>query len=210
MQGNFNNGKPHYRCRYLNEYSTANHVEHPPTIYLREDVIVSRLDAWLAKAFAPHRLTDTVAAMADASAQDDETEIIVAGLRKQLADCERKLKQYRTLLDEGADVTTVAGWMREVETERIGVQAKLRSVTGHQSMSSEEITAIVMALGDLVKVLNNADPVDKIRIYEQLGLRLTYNLGANTVDVDVETLNGPGIETRSAEYVRNSCVRGGT
>jgi site-specific DNA recombinase len=148
--------------------------------------------------------------MADASAQDDDTEIIGSGLRKQLADCERKLKQYRTLLDEGADAATVAGWMREVETERIGVEAKLRSVTGQRSMSPEEITAIVMALGDLVKVLNDADPVDKIRIYEQLGLRLTYNLGANAVDVDVKTLNGPGVEARSEEYVRNAGVRGGT
>ena len=37
--------------------------------------------------------------------------------------------------------------MREVKTERIGVHAKLRSATGQQSMSQEEITAIVMALG---------------------------------------------------------------
>lgn len=50
MQGNANHGKPHYRCRYLNEYSTANHIEHLLTIYLREDVIVPRLNAWLAKA----------------------------------------------------------------------------------------------------------------------------------------------------------------
>ena len=77
-------------------------------------------------------------------------------------------------------------------------------------MSPDEITAIVRALGDLVKVLNDADPADKMKIYEQLGLRLTYNPGANTVDVEVEALNGPGIETRSVDYVRNSCVRGGT
>lgn len=81
----------------MNEYSTANHVEHPPTVYLREDVIVPRLDAWLAKLFAPHRLAETVEALAGASEQDDESEIVAAGLRKQLADCERKLTQYRAL-----------------------------------------------------------------------------------------------------------------
>lgn len=192
MQGNFNNGRPHYRCRYLREYSTANHVEHPPTIYLREDVVVPRLDAWLAKAFAPHRLTDTVAAIAAASASDDETEIAVAGLRKQLTDCDRKLSQYRALLDEGADATVVAGWMREVETQRIGVQARLRSVAGQQPMSPEEITAIVTALGDLVKVLNDADPLDKMKIYKELGLHLTYNLGANVVDEELKTLKRTG------------------
>lgn len=65
--------------------------------------------------------------------------------------------------DEGADAATVAGWMREAETERVAAQAKLRSVTGQQTMSQDEITAIVTALGDLVKVLADADPADKIR-----------------------------------------------
>jgi hypothetical protein len=76
-------------------------------------------------------------------------------------------------------------------------------------MSPEEITTIVHALPDLVEVLSEADPADKIKIYEQLGLKLTYNPGANAVDVELETLSGPGIEDRSAEYVRNSCARGG-
>lgn len=210
MQGNANNGRAHYRCRYLNEYAKANHIEHPPTIYLREDAIVPRLDAWLAKAFAPHRLAETVGALAAASAGDDETEIAAAGLRKQLADCERKLAQYRALLDEGADAATVAGWMREVEAERIAVQAKLRSSSGRQAMSPEEITAIVTALGDLVKVLADADSADKMKIYQQLGLRLTYDINANALDVELETANGPGLRTRPECHVPNVSVRGGT
>ena len=48
-----------------------------------------------------------------------------------------------------------------------------------------------------------------MKIYEQLGVRLTYHLGANTLDVEVKTPNGPGTKTRSAEYVRNTGVRGG-
>ena len=67
-----------------------------------------RLDARLAKAFAPHRLTDTVAAIAAASGIDDETTIVVAGIRKLLADCDRKLAQYRARLDEGPDAAVVA------------------------------------------------------------------------------------------------------
>jgi hypothetical protein len=68
-------------------------------------------------------------------------------------------------------------------------------------MSPEEITAVVTALGDLVKVLNEADPLDKIKIYEELGLRLTYNLAANAVDVEVEKLNGPGLQA-----IRRPCA----
>ncbi|GAB7046633.1 hypothetical protein JCM9534A_17590 [Catenuloplanes indicus JCM 9534] len=39
MQGNFNHGLPHYRCRFPNEYALANHVEHPLTVYLRENPV---------------------------------------------------------------------------------------------------------------------------------------------------------------------------
>jgi len=158
MQGNLNNGRPHYRCRYLNEYATANHVKRPSTIYLREDLVVPRLDAWLAKAFAPHRLADTVAAITAASAIDNETTIVVAGIRKLLADCDRKLTQYRALLDEGADAAVVAKWMREIETERIGLQARLRSTTGQQPMSTGEITALVTALGTSSKSSTTPSP----------------------------------------------------
>ena len=49
-----------------------------------------------------------------------------------------------------------------------------------------------------------------MRIYAELGLRLTYNLGANAVDVELEKLNGPSLEARSADYVRKDRVRGGT
>jgi site-specific DNA recombinase len=32
MQGNFNHGLPHYRCRFPNEYALANHIEHPRAV----------------------------------------------------------------------------------------------------------------------------------------------------------------------------------
>ena len=76
--------------------------------------------------------------------------------------------------------------MREVETERVTVQASLRSATGQQKMSQDEITAIVTALGDLVKVFADADSTDKMKIYERLGLQPAYHLSANTLDVELE------------------------
>jgi site-specific DNA recombinase len=39
MQGNFNHGLAHYRCRYPTEYALANHVEHPRAVYLRENQV---------------------------------------------------------------------------------------------------------------------------------------------------------------------------
>ncbi|MFD0635496.1 hypothetical protein ACFQ9X_32040 [Catenulispora yoronensis] len=77
-------------------------------------------------------------------------------------------------------------------------------------MTAEEIEAVVNTLGDLVKVLGQADPEDKMRIYDRLGLRLDYNVGTKSVRVEVQKITGPGSEPRSGgEYVRNSSVRGG-
>lgn len=174
MESTFNNGRPHYRCRYPAEYVEANGIKPPRTVYVREDHIVPHLDKWLAKIFAPHRIDATAKALADASTGDDDHAILADAARKELTAADRKLNQYRALLEAGTDPGTVAGWIREVEIEKIAINARLRQLGGRAIMTAEEITAIVYALGDLVKVLAQAAPADKMKIYKELGLRLVF------------------------------------
>ncbi|MFF3855752.1 recombinase family protein [Micromonospora sp. NPDC002575] len=61
----------YYRCRYPNEYALANHVQHPRNAYVAERDVVPALDNWLLKAFAPHRLTDTIRRLYAASPTPD-------------------------------------------------------------------------------------------------------------------------------------------
>jgi hypothetical protein len=58
--------------------------------------------------------------------------------------------QYRALLEAGTDPATLAGWIREVETEKIAINARLRQLGGRAIVTTAEMTAIVHALGDLV------------------------------------------------------------
>ncbi|WP_394816772.1 hypothetical protein [Streptomyces lonegramiae] len=60
MQGTYNDGKPHYRCRHAAEYARGAVVDHPRTVYVLEDVILPALDEWIATVFAPGRLTATL------------------------------------------------------------------------------------------------------------------------------------------------------
>jgi site-specific DNA recombinase len=60
MQSHWAHDTPYYRCRFAAEYALANHVEHPLSINLREDAVIGRVDGWLAREFAPHRLRDTI------------------------------------------------------------------------------------------------------------------------------------------------------
>ena len=76
-------------------------------------------------------------------------------------------------------------------------------------MKPEEITALVHALGDLVKVLGQATPADKIKIYKELGLRLNYDVNARSVVIEAMT-TGSDIKPDTDSSVHKVGVRGGT
>jgi hypothetical protein len=48
----------------------------------------------------------------------------------RIADCDRKLNQYRAPLDAGASPTTVAGWIAETEVEMARLQASQSRADG--------------------------------------------------------------------------------
>lgn len=115
MQGNWNHGKAHYRCRFPNEYAIGNELDHPLAVYVREDAILDPLDAWLAEVFSPGRVDDSLTMLE--SAQPDIA-LAQEDARRVLADCERKLTRHRAALEAGADPALVAAWSREVQRER--------------------------------------------------------------------------------------------
>ncbi|WP_406045720.1 hypothetical protein OG799_15335 [Micromonospora sp. NBC_00898] len=53
-------------------------------------------------------------------------------------------------------------------------------------MHREEINHLVQALDDIAAVLRDADPADKAEVHRQLGLRLTYQPGTQTVRAAVD------------------------
>ncbi|WP_371409897.1 hypothetical protein OG423_04940 [Micromonospora zamorensis] len=105
MQSHQAHETAYYRCRYPNEYALANHVQHPRNVYVAEQDIVPALDNWLLKAFAPHRLTETIrrlhAAQPNAGPGTVAPEIIAAN--KIIAACDTKLLQYRAVADAVLD-----------------------------------------------------------------------------------------------------------
>jgi hypothetical protein len=89
MESTFNHDRPHHRCRYAGAYAAANRIEHPPAVYVREDMVVPHVDKWLCKIFAPHRIGETIQALADASGHDDRG-LLAEACRRDLAAAERK------------------------------------------------------------------------------------------------------------------------
>ncbi|WP_446214600.1 hypothetical protein [Micromonospora sp. IBSANI012] len=176
MQGQYNHGDAYYRCRFPQEYVLANQVAHPRNVYLREDPLTDPLDAWLASAFAPHRIEQTITAMADAQPLDHSPALATAA-QSIITERDTKLARYRAALDAGADPAVVTGWIAQTQAERARAEADLNANEGDspRRMSRAEITTLVTALGDIAAVLRDADPADKAEVYRQLELRLAYH-----------------------------------
>jgi hypothetical protein len=182
MQGNFNHGQPHYRCRYPNEYALANHVEHPRAVYLRENQVVPALDRWLATTFTPARVEDTLDNLVHAQ---PDTDAETAADNRIIGECDRKLATYRATLDAGGDPRVVSEWIAQTQGEKSLAQARLRQRgAARKRLSREQIHYIVTTLTDIAQVIHDADPRDKAEIYSQLGLRLTYHPGKAAVLVE--------------------------
>ena len=64
----------------------------------------------------PHTLEATIDAMA--AAQPTPVEPSIDSTDRILAECDRKIANYRALLDAGTDPALVAGWIAEVTAIR--------------------------------------------------------------------------------------------
>ncbi|WP_329101498.1 recombinase family protein [Micromonospora sp. NBC_01699] len=203
MQGQYNHGVAYYRCRFAQEYALANRIKHPRNVYLREDALTDALDTWLASAFTPHRLERTITALTDAQPAEHPPALIAAA-KAIIAECDAKLDRYRATLDAGADPTVVTAWITQTQAERARAEADLQAQANTSSgrMTRSEITTLVHALGDMVTVLQDADPVDKAEVYRQLGLRLIYYPDTQTVRTEIDLNAHRGVTVRVRGGIR--------
>jgi site-specific DNA recombinase len=197
MQSHWVNHAPYYRCRFPAEYALANHVEHPLNVNLREAAVIGHVDEWLAREFAPPRLSETIRDLAEASSAGATTAEETA---HRITECDRKLAQYRAALDAGASPATVATWIAETEAERATYSLAMNRSVTRPRLSEAEIKAVVDKLADVALVLRDADPDDKAEIFRRLGLKLTYHPGRQLVQAQVAV----------SDYWQIDGVRGGT
>lgn len=173
MQGNWNNHQPYYRCRFPEEYALVNKLTHPKVVYLREAEITEPIDTWLTTAFTGERIAAAIETLTAHAA--DHHEIARNELRRQLAQADRNLKQYRAALDAGANPAEVTKWINDAEHERTRLQPELHILPREQTLAYDQITDMLTHASDLTKAISAADPHDKADLYQQLGLKMTYH-----------------------------------
>ena len=175
MQGHWVRGEPYYRCRFPDDYPTGPAGGHPKNVYVKERAVVPGLDAWLGSLFDDDHLEDTCRVLAGASQTTTEEGRRAAALRRQIEDCDRRLAQYRRTLDAGADPTTIATWMADVQRERRALELQLGQHVPGEELTTEQVRLLVAALKDIVQVLGSASRDDKAELYATLGIDLTFD-----------------------------------
>jgi site-specific DNA recombinase len=184
LQGQWIRGEAYYRCRYPAEYATAVGYDHPRSVYLREADLLPRIDAWLGRLTDPDHLEATCQALAAAGDQQATRNAQRTAARQQLADCDRRLARYRAALEAGTDPAIVGQWIAEVTATRQAAEAALRQLeTAPEPLSPDAIEAVLKEVGGLVDALEKADPVLRAQLYEELGIKGTYDPHARVVAV---------------------------
>lgn len=200
MQGAWNHDAAHYRCRFPSEYALANRIDHPKAAYVRESSIIPELDRWLARLFDPENIDETIATMVAAGEVDEAAEARAEAARRKLADCDDRLTKYRAALDSGADPVVVTGWMSEVQADRLTAEGELALCAPSGPRTADDVRELIENLGDVARVLPDADPADKAIVYADLGISVVY-------DPDRRTLRA---EARPAGVCTTERVGGGT
>jgi site-specific DNA recombinase len=116
----------------------------------------------------------------------------VQAAERKLADCDKRLSQYRKALDSGADPAVVAGWMSEVQTERLRAEQELAAAQPRAKLTDEQVRSLVRSLGDIAAVLADADPKLKSQLYEELGISVTYDHANRTATACAKVSVGGG------------------
>ncbi|MDH2426478.1 recombinase family protein [Sphaerisporangium sp. TRM90804] len=196
MEGTWNNGRAHYRCKFPVEYALANKIEHPRTVYVREDHIVAELDPWICQVFAPANVKRTVEKLLDVQNNEVDRAAIHAA-EKAIDDCDRRMIRYRSTIDAGGDPQEVGKWMAETRAERLQAEGRMRTITRTHEITEKEVKEMIPKATEMVRILQRADPVDKNDLYTQMGLHLVYNPSERVVLV----------EARPSMY-QSACPRG--
>ena len=180
MQAHWTNDKAHYRCRYPAEYAKSRALDHPTNVYLREELLLPRLDAWLASLFDDKHREATIDKLLESQNRPyEDARATVAQLK--IDDCDKRLASYRAALEAGADPALVSSWIAEVTEQRRAAEMERLPTAVNAVLSREEIAQLVQGMRDVHERLSRAQTAPKSAVYAELGLRLTYQPRENTV-----------------------------
>ncbi|MFD4975107.1 hypothetical protein [Streptomyces sp. NPDC058424] len=149
------------------------------------------MDQWIARAFAPDRLTATIEALTLASAAGSTAETQTpeqAQARQAIKDCERRLARYQAALEAGADPAVVTQWINEAQRDKEAARKNLDALPTltqkkETPLNAHQIREIAESLGDITQRIHTANADKKGPLYEALGITISYEHATRTATV---------------------------
>jgi hypothetical protein len=147
-------------------------TDHPKTVYVKEESLLSGLDQWLGELFDPEHLDATCEALAEASQPDLEETQRREEMVRRVAELQRELDRYREIVRNESDSTaTVGRWIAETSREKQRLETMLGQPV--HRLTTNNIKALVGSLKDITSALAGADPGDKASVYAEMGITTT-------------------------------------
>ena len=193
LQGEMRRGRRYYRCPTTGS-ARSERGGHPVSIYLREDVVVVPLDAWLAEALS--------AEAAETSAQELALDRHSAELaarekaaKRTFADADRKIARLEQALEDGLPMATFVRLARKHEIARDAAKAELARIKNHQpeGLTPEEFKTALDHARRLASALAGATDAQRRQLYEALGLEIKYDPGKRVVHASIAPLAPVGV-----------------
>nr|WP_225953263.1 recombinase family protein [Kibdelosporangium phytohabitans] len=187
----------YYRCpaRTLAPGSPAL-VDHPPTVYVREDPLLEAVNEWLGGLFHPKNRDRTVRMMVGSqekmtpSSDHDQAE-------RRLKEAEAKLKRFQAAVEAGIDPFALVEVINQAQAERAAARAELDNAPAPDDFTAADIYARLDSMTDVAEVLTGKRPEKLIELYQDLELNLLYDNEKEAVDATASL------------RVNSACVRGG-
>ncbi|WP_338073239.1 zinc ribbon domain-containing protein [Kibdelosporangium phytohabitans] len=188
----------YYRCpaRTLAPGSPAL-VDHPPTVYIREDPLLEAVNEWLGGLFHPRNRDRTVRMLVGSqekmtpSSDHDQAE-------RRLKDAEAKLKRFQAAVEAGIDPFALVEVINQAQAERAAARAELDNAPAPDDFTAADIYARLDSMTDVAEVLTGKRPEKLIEFYRDLELNLLYDNEKEAIDATASL------------RVNSACVRGGT
>ncbi|MFC0623249.1 hypothetical protein [Kribbella deserti] len=175
-------------------------LEHPPTVYLREDRLAAKINEWIGTLFSAQNLDETVAILVGSQDGADPTEAAERGFRQRIEAAKATIGRLQRALEAGWDPETLTAQYNAAVAEQKSAEADLEALEPAERLTTQEMRAIVDELGNIQRVLAEADREDLAELYRGLRLAVTYDHKENRADVSISP----------EPHVVKLCVRGGT
>jgi site-specific DNA recombinase len=187
MQGAFRDsrrkggtGRVLYKCEPHKHRALPAEVEHPPSVYVREDAIIGPLYKWVEKLTDPEVL-------AGGQAADPAHVARLAGLRAELRDTKSKISKLIASIEAGIDPALIAPQIAARQGEKGRIERQIAAMNTEHGMSPAEIEVVAQEMGGLAKVLSLAAAEERLEVYESLQIKMVYEPIQRLVRAQLQT-----------------------